>query len=130
LLFSISVTWAQPSTIPHDPELLQKLTSGRFHQIGNVGSDKLGLNAVVMAFSKSGCQLKSPHVSIEQLVKYQRYLTSDADANLAGALLMQVHPLYMETALKIDASGGCDRTWAQTTMRNLFRYLDGTPVQA
>ncbi len=123
-LFVAVPAFGQPSRFPHDPALLQKLNSGQFDKIGTSGSDKLGLNAVVMAFTHGGCQLKNANVSMARAAEYTRYLTSDAEANLTGALFIKAHPLYAETLMRASQTGGCDGVWAQTTMANLFRYLD------
>ena len=108
--------------IPHDPQLLDKLYAGRFDEIGQ---DKMDLVAVWKGFQDSKVSLNDRsgiQFGPEQMGQMQRYF-SDAVMAVEMLISRRVQPNYLKTVTSIQANGGGDSEWAQTTLKNLFRLI-------
>jgi hypothetical protein len=110
--------------IPHDPELLEKLHAG---QLDKVGPDKLDLLAVFRGFVDAGLVLQDKYKSdlgpgFKDYADVFSYFNDPAVA-MKAALLLRIHPNYLATAAHIDATGGVNGDWAQTTCRNVLRLI-------
>jgi hypothetical protein len=126
LVFSSSNARAQMPTLPHDPDLLEKLYQGDFSQIADNSAGRMDLLAVFHGFADLQCSIQDKRgldTSPEEMMNIQRYLTSDTQATYSS-LFVTIHPNYQRTGLKVAETGGCEGKWAQRTLKNFYRLIE------